>query len=47
MLNGPNIDTSSEEYGQMLMDCIDATEDIFNAILSRDVQLINDHIRTI
>ncbi|MCQ2199435.1 MAG: hypothetical protein MJZ19_06920 [Paludibacteraceae bacterium] len=41
------IDTSTAEYGQVLKDCIDAEQDLFDIILSRDVDLITNYSRNI
>lgn len=41
------IDTSVAEYGQVLKDCIDAEQDLFDVILSRNVELITNYSRNI
>lgn len=47
MLGEAKVDTSSTEYGQTLIDCIEAKQDIFNVILSRDIPTISEYTRTI
>lgn len=47
MLEESRIDVSSVEYGQSLFDCIEAKQDIFNAILSRDIDAISKYTRSI
>lgn len=41
------IDITSQEYGYVIADCIGAMQNIFNAILSRDVNYIQEYIQTI
>ena len=47
MLDEKSIDVSSSEYGQTLIDCIKAKQDIFNTILSRDINIISEYTRNI
>ena len=47
MMSEEYIDTSSEEYGQTIIDCIEATQDIVNVILSRDISEISKYTRSI
>lgn len=47
MLKEPNINVDSIEYGQMLLDCIKQKQNMFNVILSRDIQTINKYSRSI
>lgn len=47
MLGEPHINVDSIEYGQMLLDCIKQKQNLFNVILSRDVQTINNYSRSI
>lgn len=42
-----NLDVKGAEYGQTLEDCINSTQYIFNAILSRNQDVIIDYIKTI
>ena len=42
-----NFDVKCAEYGQTLEDCINSTQYIFNAILSRNQDVIIDYINTI
>ena len=47
MLEEPNIDVDSNNYRQTIVDCIKAKQNIFNVILSRDVQTIYNYSRSI
>ena len=42
-----NIETTSKEYGQMLADCIESTSNIYNAILSRNINVISEYVSSI
>lgn len=42
-----NIETTSKEYGQMLADCIESTSNIYNAILSRSINVISEYVSSI
>ena len=41
------ININSEEYEQVIINCINSIETIFNFILGRDIQKIMDYIETI
>lgn len=47
MFDESAIDTESEEYKQTITDCINAKQDIFNAILLRDAQSIKEYVEQI
>ena len=41
------IDTKTDIYGQVIEDCINDRQHIFNAILSRNIDTINEYVETI
>ena len=42
-----NISIKSEEYGNVLLDCIESKENIFNVILQRDIESITRYVENI
>lgn len=45
MIEEPGVDITSEEYGQTITECINAKQDIINAILLKDVSVINLYVK--